>query len=151
MYNLAHRMMNSREDAEDMLQEAFTEVFRKLKSYRYESTIGAWIKTIVIHRCINHLRRKKKELFTNEFADNTDEDDTMEMNYEKDIEKVSRSIEKLPDGYRIVFTLYLLEGYDHKEISTILGINESTSKSQYLRAKKRLKKQLAGEKLSWTN
>ncbi len=151
MYNLAYRMMNNREDAEDLLQEAFTEAFRKLKSYRYESTFGAWLKTIVIHRCINQLRRKKKELFTNEFVDTIETDHIDDQDIKSDIKKVFESIEKLPDGYRIVFTLYLLEGYDHREISEILGISESTSKSQYLRAKNRLRKQLAEEKLSWTN
>lgn len=152
MYNLAYRMMNNREDAEDMIQEAFTEAFRKLKTFRYESTFGAWLKTIVINRCINQLRKKKRELFTNEFRDYSDEaDQYQDTDIGTDIKKVFKAIEKLPDGYRVVFTLYLLEGYDHKEISVILGVSESTSKSQYLRAKKKLKEQLAEEKISWTN
>lgn len=152
MYNLAYRMMNNREDAEDMLQEAFTEAFKNLKTYRYESTFGAWIKRIVINRCINQLRKRKIELFTNEFIDIGEEsDDSTGFDMDTDVKKVFKAIEKLPHGYRLVFTLYLLEGYDHQEISEVLGISESTSKSQYFRAKKKLKQQLAEEKISWIN
>lgn len=151
MYNLAYRMMNNREDAEDVLQESFTEAFRNLKSYRYESTFGAWLKTIVINRSINQLRKRKIEIFTDEFTDKIDDENTVDPDLSSDMQKVFESIEMLPLGYRLVFTLYLLEGYDHKEISEILDISESTSKSQYLRAKKKLKQLLAEEKLSWTN
>lgn len=152
MYNLAYRMMNNREDAEDMLQEAFTEAFKKLKTYRYESTFGAWIKRIVINRCINQLRKRKIELFTNDFIDISEEsEDNTGFDMDTDVKKVFKAIEKLPQGYRLVFTLYLLEGYDHQEISEVLGISESTSKSQYLRAKKKLKQHLAEEKISWIN
>lgn len=151
MYNLAYRMMNNREDAEDVLQESFTEAFRKLKSFRYESTFGAWLKSIVINRSINQLRKRKIELFTDDFADQPEEDNSNDPDLAGDMQKVFNSIEKLSHGYRLVFTLYLLEGMDHKEISKILEISESTSKSQYLRAKLKLKKLLAEEKLSWTN
>jgi len=151
MYNLAYRMINNREDAEDVLQESFTEAFRKLKSFRYESTFGAWIKSIVINRSINHLRKRKVEFFTDEFSDQAEPDKGKEPDFSSDMQKVFESIEKLPVGYRLVFTLYLLEGYDHKEISEILDISESTSKSQYMRAKIKLKKLLSEEKLSWTN
>ncbi|MEE4116011.1 MAG: sigma-70 family RNA polymerase sigma factor [Marinilabiliaceae bacterium] len=152
MYNLAYRMMNNREDAEDMLQESFTEAFRNLGSFRYESTFGAWIKKIVINRCINQLRKGKKLLFTDEFEDmNAEDEGYADTDIQADLKKVFKSIEKLPDGYRLVFTLYLLEGYDHGEIAGILGISESTSKTQYLRAKKKLREQLAEEKISWIN
>ena len=77
MYNLAYRMMNNREDAEDMIQESFSVAFRKLKSFRYESTFGAWLKTIVINRCINEIRRRKKLLFTDELRDLPDNDDRL--------------------------------------------------------------------------
>ena len=152
MYNLAYRMMNNRVDAEDMLQESFIEAFRKLNTFRYESTFGAWLKKIVINRCINQLRRNEKLIFTDELLDiSQDENDDLDYELKDDVKKVFKSIEKLPDGYRLVFTLYLLEGYDHREIAGILGISESTSKSQYLRAKKKLREQLAEEKISWIN
>lgn len=144
-------MMNNREDAEDILQEAFTEVFRKLKSFRYESTIGAWIKSIVINRSINQLKKRKIEFVSNEFIDDSQQEDSNIPDLRGDMQKVFESIERLPVGYRLVLTLYLLEGYDHKEIASILDISESTSKSQYLRAKLRLKQLLSEEKLSWTN
>lgn len=152
MYNLAYRMMNNRVDAEDMLQESFIEAFRKLNTFRYESTFGAWLKKIVINRCINQLRRNEKLIFTDELFDiSQDENNDRDYELKDDVKKVFKSIEKLPDGYRLVFTLYLLEGYDHLEIAGILGISESTSKSQYLRAKKKLREQLAEEKISWIN
>lgn len=151
MYNLAYRMVNSREDAEDMLQEAFSDAFRKLGTFRYESTFGAWLKTIVINRCINHLKRKKAEFVTDNLPEDIDNGNEEERDFTADAQKVFDAIEQLPDGYRIVLTLYLLEGYDHTEISDILEITESTSKTQYLRAKKRLKELLTGENLKWTN
>jgi RNA polymerase sigma factor (sigma-70 family) len=146
MYNLAYRMMNNREDAEDMLQEAFIECFRNLGSFRFESTLGAWLKKILINRCLNSLKKKKVDLIlyenipVNEYEE---ENNDVEIQYET--EKIFRSIEKLPDGYRIIITLYLLEGYDHSEISQILGISESTSKSQYFRGKEKLRKMLIPE------
>ncbi len=137
MFNLACRMMNNREDAEDILQESFIECFRNLGSFRNESTFGAWLKRIVVNRCINQLRKKKVILIpldpVPERADIIESDPVFE------ISGIIKGIGQLPDGYRIVLTLYLLEGYDHEEISQILGINESTSKSQYSRAKVKLR------------
>lgn len=151
MYNLAYRMMNNREDAEDILQESFTEAFKKLKSFRYESTFGSWIKSIVINKSINQLRKKKVEFACDDFIDESLEEEENSPDLKGDMQKVFDSIHKLPSGYRLVLTLYLLEGYDHKEIAGILGISESTSKTQYLRAKLRLKQLLMEKKLTWTN
>jgi RNA polymerase sigma factor (sigma-70 family) len=137
MFNLAYRMMNNREDAEDILQETFIECFRNLGSFRFESTFGVWLKRIAINRCINQLRKKKIDFICYEtLPDNIPEEDP-EVVY--DTGKIFRAIELLPDGYRIILTLYLLEGYDHGEIAQILGISESTSKSQYSRAKDKLR------------
>lgn len=137
MYNLAYRMVNNREDAEDMLQETFIECFRNLGSFRSESTFGAWLKSILINRCINHIRKRKVELVLAESLPQVAEEEETEPVYTTDA--VFRGIEKLPDGYRIILTLYLLEGYDHTEIAQIMGITESTSKSQYSRAKEKLR------------
>jgi len=137
MYNLAYRMMNNREDAEDILQETFTECFRNIRSFRFESTFGAWLKSILLNRCINQLRKKKRDLVFYETLPPASEEEETENEY--DTNKIFRAIEQLPDGYRIVLTLYLLEGYDHTEISSIMGISESTSKSQYSRAKEKLR------------
>ena len=137
MYNLAFRIMNNREDAEDMLQETFLECFRKIDTFRFESTFGAWLKSILINRCINQLRKKKINLVLMETLPAVITEDQPETIY--DTAKIFKGIEQLPDGYRIVLTLYLLEGYDHTEIAQILGITESTSKSQYSRAKDKLR------------
>lgn len=137
MYNLAFRMMNNREDAEDILQETFTECFRNIKSFRFESTFGAWLKSILMNRCINHLRKKKTDLVFYENLPPVAEEEEADIIY--DTNKIFRGIEQLPDGYRIILTLYLLEGYDHTEISQILGVSESTSKSQYSRARVKLR------------
>ena len=137
MYNLAYRILNNREDAEDILQETFVDCFRNLDSFRFESTFGAWLKKILINKCINHIKRKKidLELCENLPVDVAEEEEDAVY----DTGKIFKGIEILPDGYRIILTLYLLEGYDHTEISQILGITESTSKSQYSRAKEKLR------------
>lgn len=137
MYNLAYRMMNNREDAEDLLQEAFLDCFRNIKSFRFESTFGAWLKSILVNKCINQLRKKKVELVLQETVPVEIVEEEQETIYNTD--KIFKGIERLPDGYRIILTLYLLEGYDHTEIAQILGISESTSKSQYSRAKEKLR------------
>jgi RNA polymerase sigma factor (sigma-70 family) len=139
MFNLAYRMTNNREDAEDILQETFVDCFRNISSFRFESTFGAWLKTILINRSINHLKKKKITLVLQENLPETVPDET-EEEIIFDTTRVFNAIETLPDGYRIILTLYLLEGYDHTEIAQILGISESTSKSQYSRAKDKLRK-----------
>lgn len=134
-------MMNSREEAEDMLQESFTEAFMKLSTFRYESSFGSWLKRIVINKCINELKRRKAELIlTENIPDNSPEnnDDDFEANKVR-VNDIISAMEQLPEGYRIIFSLYLLEGYDHTEIAQIMGITESTSKSQFSRAKQKLK------------
>ncbi|HUX59585.1 MAG TPA: RNA polymerase sigma factor [Bacteroidales bacterium] len=137
MYNLAYRILNNREDAEDILQEAFVECFKNLGSFRFESTFGAWLKKILVNKCINQLKKKKIDLTLCESLPTIENEEENENNY--DTGKIFKGIEMLPDGYRIILTLYLLEGYDHSEISQILGISESTSKSQYSRAKEKLR------------
>lgn len=137
MYNLAYRMLNNREDAEDMLQETFVECFKNLGSFRFESTFGAWLKKILINKCINHLRKKKIDITFCETVPVNAYEEENDIIY--DTKKIFKGIEMLPDGYRIILTLYLLDGYDHSEISQILGISESTSKSQYSRAKEKLR------------
>jgi RNA polymerase sigma-70 factor (ECF subfamily) len=141
MYNLAHRILNNREDAEDILQEAFVDCFRSIGSFRFESTFGAWLKKILLNKCINHLRKKKIDLTLCDNMPPVVYEEEEEVTYETG--KIFKAIEMLPDGYRIILTLYLLEGYDHSEISQILGITESTSKSQYMRAKEKLRRILS--------
>jgi RNA polymerase sigma-70 factor (ECF subfamily) len=141
MYNICYRFMNDREEAEDMLQESFTEAFRRLDSFRFESTFGAWLKRIVVNHCINEIRRKKAKLeFFEDMSPFEDEEDRPDE-YETglSVDKIRKAMEALPKGSRLIFSLYLLEGYDHQEISEILKISESNSKTQYMRAKQRIK------------
>jgi RNA polymerase sigma factor (sigma-70 family) len=141
MYNICFRMTGQQEEAEDMLQESFTYAFSKLGSFRFESSFGAWLKRIVVNTCINHLKKRRVDLvYTEQHNDPAAEDDNVDYaGISFRVESVIRAMEQLPHGYRVVFSLYMLEGYNHAEISEILGITESTSKSQFLRAKQRIK------------
>lgn len=139
-------MMNNQAEAEDLLQDSFTEAFMKLESFRYESSFGAWLKRIVVNKCINHIKKRRAQLiYTDNIAETHPETEAdVETDY-MDVKKIHHAISQLPDGYRIIFSLYLIEGYDHNEIAQILGITESTSKSQYSRAKKRVKEILKND------
>jgi len=141
MYNICFRMTGLREEAEDMLQESFSYAFSKLGSFRFESSFGAWLKRIVVNTCINHLKKKRVDLvYADTHNDPEPEDEPVDYGEIRlKTDNVLKAMDELPQGYRVVFSLYLLEGYDHAEISEILGITESTSKSQFLRAKKKMK------------
>lgn len=156
MYNVCLRIVNHEAEAEDVLQEAFVDAFSHISSFRGQSTFGAWLKQIVVNRAINHLRGRRLEfvsLESNQFADDAsgttdrgtasqpDWADTEPYDEEGpllEVERVRRAMQQLPEGYRVVLSLYLFEGYDHEEIGTVLGINEITSRTQYIRGKKRL-------------
>lgn len=142
MYNVCLRMVKDDLDAEDVLQNAFVDIFSKIGDFRFESSIGAWIKRIVINNCINFLKRKRLQFESFEDKYHHIQDDDGESDYSNtalSVEQVKKALNVLPDGYRVVFSLYLFEGYDHQEIGEILGITEATSKSQYSRAKRKIK------------
>lgn len=143
MYNVALRIVNYEEEAEDILQDAFLDAFTRIADFRQESTFGLWLKQIVINKSINYLRKRKLEFIS--------VDDSMEIASDEaenisdltlTVDGVKSAIGRLPDGYRVVLSLYLLEGYDHEEIAHILKISETTSRTQYMRAKQKLKKML---------
>ena len=138
MFNVCYRMMNNREDAEDMLQEAFIQAFQKLYTFRNESSFGTWLKAITVHTCINALNKRKLDLtyFDELYKFDTTVEEPEEALYTT--ENIIEAMNQLPEGGRIVFSLYLLEGYDHGEISQILNITESTSKTQFMRAKRKV-------------
>ena len=139
MYNVCMRMVNNEIDAEDIIQNSFMDVFSKLHMFKFESSIGAWIKRIVINNTINFLKKRRLQI--------SELNDQLQMPVEQEeiddrhleINSVKKALVKLPDGYRVVFNLYAFEGYDHKEIGKIIGVTEATSKSQYSRAKKKIK------------
>ncbi len=136
--------MGNKEDAEDIVQDSFVDAFKKLHSFKYESSFGAWLKRIVINKSINHLKAKRVAVVPMEDHEfHLTEEAPVEAEA-VDIKKVQLGIAQLPDGYRQIINLYLIEGYDHVEIGEILGVSTSTSKSQYHRAKKKLLEIIAG-------
>ena len=138
MYNICMRMLPTKEDAEDVIQESFVDAFKNLSSFRYESTFGSWLKRIVINKCINHLKLKRIPITPIENHEYHIKEEVEEKVEPVDIQKIKKAIKVLPAGYKQIINLYLIEGYDHVEISDILNITTSTSKSQYHRAKKKL-------------
>lgn len=148
MFGICMRMLNRREEAEDILQESFAEIFDKLDSFRFESGFGSWAKRIVVNKCINHIKKRGPAIqFNADLKDTADDSETID--YEGisfQVEKVKRAVSELPDGYRVIFSLFAIEGYDHEEISSILGISVSTSKTQYMRAKQKIREQILNMK-----
>lgn len=143
MYNICRRMMGDEDEARDILQDSFIDAFSKVSSLRETSTFSLWIKRIVTNNCINALR--KKRLMTvelNESHDYVDDDDD-DFEYTRyKADQIMLAVDELPDGCRTVLSLYLFEGYDHKEIGQILSISESASKAQYCKAKARIRNHL---------
>lgn len=141
MFNVAMRIVNDAAEAADVLQEAFLDGFLRIHDFRQETTFGLWIRQIVINKAIDHLRKCRATFIALEEGDVgnlAEEDPVDEEELQYKVEQVRKAIQLLPDGYRIVLSLYLLEGYDHEEIAHILGISENTSRSQFLRAKRKL-------------
>ncbi len=138
MFNVSLRIVNNEAEAEDVLQEAFLDAFNRIADFRQETTFGLWLKQIVINRSINYLRKRKMEMVS---VDNVDIADEQPLDFEDNqlkVDAIKSAVQELPDGYRVVLSLYLFEGYDHEEIAHILKITENTSRTQYMRAKKKL-------------
>jgi len=140
MYNTALRIAGNRTDAEDILQESFIDAFAQLRSFENKSTFGAWLKQIVVFKSITLLKKKRLsftdlEKETEEMADETAMD---ENEIEFTVQNIKKAMNQLPDGYRAVLSLYLLEGYDHEEIAEIMRISQSTVRTQYKRGKQKL-------------
>lgn len=143
MYNTSLRIVNNTFEAEDIMQEAFLKAFNNLNQFKAEVSFGVWLKKIVVNLSLDSLRKKKtffESLHNQEVEDLYEEE--MEDEVEYKMEDIRSEINKLPDGYRIVLSLYLLEGYDHEEIGEILHISTSTSRSQYTRSRKKLAENL---------
>lgn len=147
MYNIGYRIVNNEAEAEDVLQESFISAFRSLDHYRGDATFGSWLKRIVVNKAINVLKSRKTEPLPEDENFDVQEEIGTQQEFKFSVVEVKAAMERLPDGYRSVLSLYLLEGYDHSEIAEILGISESTSKSQFNRSKKKLREILEGGSL----
>jgi len=145
MFNICRRMMGDDEEARDILQDSFIDVFVKLKTLKDTHTFPAWIKRIVVNNCINALRKKKLAMAELEDHMNVSDEEppTSEEDVHYEIEKVMRAMDQISEGCRVVTSLYLFEGYDHKEIAQILRISESASKAQYSKARSKIRRILA--------
>lgn len=146
MFAVAMRFVKDSMEAEDIVQEAFIRAFTKLNQYKAEVTFGAWLKRIVVNKAIDHLKSKKQHMQNLEevhlkVVDSNDQDEWL-VEDTISIDDVKEAIEKLPDKYRFVVMLYLIEGYDHQEISEILKISEVASRTQLSRGKSKLKELL---------
>lgn len=141
MYNTCLRMLNNMAEAEDVLQESFIDAFKNLDRFECRTSFGGWLKQICINRSLNQLKKRKIDWVDIEKAiliDHAAEKEIDETEIAMQVESVKKAIMKLPDGYRTVLNLYLLEGYDHAEIAVILQVAESTTRTQYMRAKQKL-------------
>ena len=152
MFNIAMRILNDADEAADVLQEAFVDAFSRIADFRQETTFGLWMKQIVINKSISQIRKRRLELIS---IDDTDIESIPDLEtpdnseFEMQVQQVQTCIQQLPDGYRLVLTLYLLEGYDHEEIAHILHINQNTSRTQFMRAKRKLADMLRSRGISY--
>lgn len=148
MLGVCYRFAKNREDAEDMLQEGFIKVFCQIHQFRNEGALEGWIRRIIVHTCINILKKNKK------FSDCVDITQASGLSVREEnipgimqAKEVVELIRMLPLGYKTVLNLYAIEGYSHKEIGFMLDIEESTSRSQYTRAKMMLEDVLIKKKI----
>ena len=151
MYNTSLRIVSDTMEAEDIMQEAFLSAFEKIDTYSGTVSFGAWLKKIVINRSLDALNKQKaifEDIDTHHELKFIPDDQEDNRDTDLKIEGVREAIKELPDGYRIILSLYLLEGYDHDEISEILGISSSTSRSQLSRAKQKLLNEMSMATLS---
>ncbi|RMG85236.1 MAG: sigma-70 family RNA polymerase sigma factor [Bacteroidetes bacterium] len=138
MFGVCKRYVKNREDAEDILVSGFFKVMTKIDQYSGQGSFEGWIRRVIVNEALMHLRKKKKGAFTFEINENIDH--VTEVTVEDDLQErdILNLLHQLPNGYRTVFNLYVLEGYKHREIADLLGISINTSKSQLILAKKRL-------------
>ena len=142
MYNTSLRIVNDTMEAEDVMQEAFLSAFEKINTYSGTVSFGAWLKRIVVNRSLDALGKRKAifEDIDNHIGirDDSNEETLYKEELEAKVEEIKAAIEELPEGYRVILSLYLIEGYDHDEIAEMLNISSSTSRSQLSRAKQKL-------------
>lgn len=142
MYTAAYRITGDFDQANDVLQEGFLKIFQKIHTFRGESTVGAWIKVIIVRTALTNVKR---EPVVESLPPNFNDEQIDWGQHELDIDYLEKAIQRLPSGYRSVFLLVEVEGYSHKEVAEMLGITQGTSKSQLFYAKKKLREFLSQE------
>jgi len=151
MFNTSLRIVSDSMEAEDVMQEAFLSAFEKIHTYSGSVSFGAWLKKIVVNRSLDALSKRKAIFEDIELHTGIHDDSGEEISYKEDVEskveEVKNAIERLPEGYRVILSLYLIEGYDHDEIAEMLNISSSTSRSQLSRAKQKLVSELKEKKI----
>ena len=135
MYAVCLRYAGNAEEAEDILQEGFIKIFKKLDSFRSEGSFEGWVRRIFVNTAIEHFRRKRYLMPVTEKEENTLEGKYLSVLDDLAARDILALVQELSPGYRTVFNMYVVEGYTHKEIADMLGISEGTSKSQLSRAK----------------
>jgi len=145
MYSVCLRYSHDQDQAKDLLQDGFIRVFQNLTTFKGEGSFEGWVRRIMVKGCLESLRKPENKIF-HEDVNDVESELSYEPNMRKlDVQYVLRKIQELAPGYRAVFNLFVVEGYQHQEIAEMLGISESTSKSQLSRARKLLQEMLAGE------
>jgi RNA polymerase sigma factor (sigma-70 family) len=142
MYSICLRYMNNQDEAKDALQEGFIKVFKNISKFKFTGSFEGWMKRIFVNSSIELIRKRKMHLDVSELNSNelplTAKIETGSM----DAEKMMTLVQQLPEGYRTVFNMFIVDGYSHKEISDYLEISESTSKTQLFKARKQLQEWL---------
>jgi RNA polymerase sigma factor (sigma-70 family) len=135
MFALCCRYVMSKVEAEDVLVMAFTKIFERINQYKGEGSFEGWIRKVTVNESLSHLRKNKNMYLETDIEAADREPDYSQLESQLEAEDLLKMIDALPTGYRIVFNMYAIDGYSHKEIATHLGINENTSKSQLSRAR----------------
>ncbi len=140
MFNTSLRIVNDTAEAEDIMQESFLDAFQRLDSYAGQGSFGSWLKRIVVNNSIDSLRRVRDTVSIEQAGIDLPEeqDDHSEADIRFRVEEVIKAIRQLPEEYRVIVSLFLLEGYDHDEISGILDISNQLSRTRYSRARQKL-------------
>jgi RNA polymerase sigma factor (sigma-70 family) len=148
MYNTSLRIVNDPAEAEDIMQESFLAAFQRIDNYSGEASFGSWLKRIVVNNSLDALRRYRPDISIEE--ESLDFPEIVEESLDEEIRLVASEIREaiasLPEEYRVVITLFLLEGYDHEEISEIMGISNNLSRTRFVRAKQKVLEVLKKEK-----
>ncbi len=149
LFAICLRYSRDRSEAEDILQEGFINIFKDLHQYTGEGNIEGWMRRVMVNTALRYLRKWKKDWQHEDSKAHEESFQSQEVVFHQlGLEELTRMIQRLPSGYKVVFNLYVIEGYSHKEIADLLGVSVNTSKSQLFKAKAALRKQLEQQLLT---